>query len=46
MQQSIIAGFWGPCVVDLAALRSAMQKANNLLQKIEPLIPVDLIIDH
>ena len=35
-----------PCVVDLAALRSAMQKANKPASKIEPLIPVDLVIDH
>ena len=35
-----------PCVVDLAALRSAMQKAGKEAGKIEPLIPVDLVIDH
>ena len=35
-----------PCVVDLAALRSAMQKAGKNAGKIEPLIPVDLVIDH
>jgi aconitate hydratase len=35
-----------PCVVDLAALRSAMQKAGRSAGKIEPLIPVDLVIDH
>ncbi len=35
-----------PCVVDLAALRSAMQKAGKDAGKIEPLIPVDLVIDH
>ncbi|MCF7816989.1 MAG: aconitate hydratase AcnA [Kiritimatiellales bacterium] len=35
-----------PCVVDLAALRSAMQKAGKDAGRIEPLIPVDLVIDH
>jgi aconitate hydratase len=35
-----------PCVVDLAALRSAMQKAGKPASQIEPLIPVDLVIDH
>ena len=35
-----------PCVVDLAALRSAMNKAGKPASKIEPLIPVDLVIDH
>jgi aconitate hydratase len=35
-----------PCVVDLAALRSAMQRAGRDPAKIEPLIPVDLVIDH
>ena len=35
-----------PCVVDLAALRSAMQKAGKEAGRIEPLIPVDLVIDH
>ena len=35
-----------PCVVDLAALRSAMQKAGKDAGQIEPLIPVDLVIDH
>ncbi len=35
-----------PCVADLAALRSAMQRAGKDPAKIEPLIPVDLVIDH
>ena len=35
-----------PCVVDLAALRSAMGKAGKPAGRIEPLIPVDLVIDH
>src|SRR5207249_2842326 len=32
--------------VDLAAMRSAMQRAGKDPARIEPLIPVDLIIDH
>jgi len=35
-----------PAAVDLAAMRAAMQRAGNDPAKIEPLIPVDLIIDH
>ncbi|HSR87382.1 MAG TPA: aconitate hydratase AcnA, partial [Pontiella sp.] len=35
-----------PCVVDLAALRSAMGRAGKEAGRIEPLIPVDLVIDH
>jgi aconitate hydratase len=35
-----------PCVDDLAALRSAMKRAGKDPAKIEPLIPVDLVIDH
>jgi aconitate hydratase len=35
-----------PAAVDLAAMRAAMQRAGKELAKIEPLIPVDLIIDH
>jgi len=35
-----------PCIVDLAALRSAMQKAGKEAGQIEPLIPVDLVSDH
>jgi aconitate hydratase len=35
-----------PCVVDLAALRSAMQKAGKDPACIEPQVPVDLVIDH
>jgi aconitate hydratase len=35
-----------PCVVDLAALRSAMQKAGKDTSGIEPQVPVDLVIDH
>src|SRR5437588_3535311 len=35
-----------PAAVDLAAMRAAMQRAGKEPAKIEPLIPVDLIIDH
>jgi len=35
-----------PAVVDLAALRSAMDRAGGNPKKINPLIPVDLVIDH
>jgi aconitate hydratase len=35
-----------PCVVDLAALRSALQRAGKNAAAIEPQIQVDLVIDH
>lgn len=35
-----------PAVVDLAAMRDAMLKLNGDPKKINPLCPVDLIIDH
>ena len=35
-----------PAVVDLAALRSAVKRAGGDPDKINPLIPVDLVIDH
>ena len=35
-----------PAVVDLAAMRSAMQRAGRDASKIDPDIPVDLVIDH
>jgi aconitate hydratase len=35
-----------PAVVDLAAMRSAMQRAGKNPGKVDPLVPVDLIIDH
>jgi aconitate hydratase len=35
-----------PALVDLAALRSAMARFNKDPQRINPLLPVDLIIDH
>ncbi|WP_067927718.1 aconitate hydratase AcnA [Alicyclobacillus shizuokensis] len=35
-----------PAVVDLAAMRAAMQRIGGNPQRINPLIPVDLVIDH
>src|SRR5437764_10702771 len=35
-----------PAVVDLAAMRNAMQKLGGDAEKINPLVPVDLVIDH
>ncbi len=35
-----------PAVVDLAAMRSAMQRAGKDAGSVDPLVPVDLIIDH
>ena len=35
-----------PCVVDLAAMRDAMTALGGDPQKINPLVPVDLVIDH
>ncbi|MCS6946471.1 MAG: aconitase family protein, partial [Steroidobacteraceae bacterium] len=35
-----------PCVVDLAAMREAMKRLGGDPQKINPLVPVDLVIDH
>ncbi|MGO4706625.1 aconitate hydratase AcnA [Microvirga sp. 2MCAF38] len=35
-----------PAVVDLAALRDAMKNLGGDPQKINPLVPVDLVIDH
>jgi len=35
-----------PAVVDLAAMRDAMQKMGGNAEKVNPLVPVDLIVDH
>lgn len=35
-----------PAVVDLAAMRDAMQRLGGQVDKINPLCPVDLVIDH
>ncbi len=43
----ILQDFTGvPSMVDLAALRSAMQRMGGDPAKINPVIPVDLVIDH
>src|SRR5882762_6701966 len=35
-----------PLLVDLAAMRSAVARLNKNAEVIEPLVPVDLVIDH
>ena len=43
----VLQDFTGvPAVVDLAAMRAAMKRAGGDPQKINPLVPVDLVIDH
>jgi len=43
----VLQDFTGvPAVVDLAALRSAMAATGGNPQKINPVVPVDLVIDH
>jgi len=43
----VLQDFTGvPAVVDLAALRSAMVRLGGDPQKINPLVPCDLVIDH
>ncbi|MDK2912303.1 MAG: aconitate hydratase [Methanolobus sp.] len=43
----IMQDFTGvPAVVDLAAIRSAMQRLGGDPKKINPVIPADLVIDH
>ena len=43
----VLQDFTGvPAIVDLAAMRSAMGRLNGDPKKINPLIPVDLVIDH
>jgi aconitate hydratase len=43
----ILQDFTGvPAIVDLASMRTAMSKAGGDPQKINPLVPVDLVIDH
>jgi len=43
----VLQDFTGvPAVVDLAALRSAMERLGGNPKRINPLIPVDLVIDH
>ncbi len=43
----ILQDFTGvPCLVDLAALRSALARAGGDPLKVNPLVPCDLVIDH
>ncbi len=43
----VLQDFTGvPCVVDLAAMRSAVDRLGGDVTKINPLVPVDLVIDH
>jgi aconitate hydratase len=43
----VLQDFTGvPCVVDLAAMRSAMAKLGGDVTRINPLVPADLVIDH
>ena len=43
----ILQDFTGvPAVVDLAAMRSAMKRLGGDPNKINPLIPVDIVVDH
>ncbi len=43
----ILQDFTGvPAVVDLAAMRAAMKRLGGNATKINPLVPVDLVIDH
>ena len=43
----VLQDFTGvPAVVDLAAMRSAMARLGGDPKKINPLVPVDLVIDH
>ncbi len=43
----VLQDFTGvPCVVDLAAMRAAMVRLGGDPKRINPIIPVDLVIDH
>src|SRR3982075_1645991 len=43
----VLQDFTGvPLVVDLAAMRSAVQRLKGAPKIIEPLVPVDLVVDH
>ena len=43
----VLQDFTGvPLLVDLAAMRTAVQKLNRNPKLIEPLVPVDLVVDH
>jgi aconitate hydratase len=43
----ILQDFTGvPAAVDLAAMRSAIERAGGDPSKVDPLVPVDLVVDH
>lgn len=43
----ILQDFTGvPCVADLAAMRSAVHRMGKDTKRINPIVPVDLVIDH
>ncbi|MBF0593945.1 MAG: aconitate hydratase AcnA [Candidatus Omnitrophica bacterium] len=43
----ILQDFTGvPCVVDLAAMREQMKRMEGVVNKINPQVPCDLVIDH
>src|ERR1700751_4411947 len=43
----VLQDFTGvPLLVDLAAMRAAVAKLNREAKVIEPLVPVDLVVDH
>ena len=43
----VLQDFTGvPCVVDLAAMRGAMQRMGGDPKRVNPLVPCDLVIDH
>jgi aconitate hydratase len=43
----VLQDFTGvPCIVDLAAMRSAVAKLGGDVTRINPLVPADLVIDH
>ena len=43
----VLQDFTGvPCLVDLAAMRSAMQRLGGDPRRIHPAVPVDLVVDH
>lgn len=43
----VLQDFTGvPCVVDLAAMRDAMKNLGGDMAKVNPLCPVELVIDH
>ncbi|TQD90967.1 hypothetical protein C1H46_023488 [Malus baccata] len=38
--------YWRPAVIDLACIRDALKKLGKDPNKINPLVPVDLVLDH